>query len=107
AALGHAGIVDENVESAEFALHLADQFFRSVLFAQIDNPAVARAPHFLIAAAVSSSAARSRPVSITSQPSAASASAMPRPMPRLDPVTSAILPFSPRSMNGVLLTLST
>src|SRR5215469_12332793 len=61
----------------------------------------ARAPDFLMAAALSSSAARSRPVSITSQPSPASASAMPRPIPRLDPVTSAILPFSPKSMESV------
>src|SRR5581483_1572392 len=41
----------------------------------------------------------SRPCSTTSQPSFASASATPRPMPRLDPVTSATLPTSPSSMS--------
>src|SRR5581483_7351866 len=41
----------------------------------------------------------SRPCSTTSQPSFASASATPRPMPRLDPVTSATLPASPSSMS--------
>src|SRR5262245_28018316 len=52
-----------------------------------------------IVAAVSSSRASSRPVSRRSQPSSASVSAMPRPIPRLDPVTSATFPFSPRSID--------
>ena len=37
AALGGAGIVDENVEPAELALDLLDQFCRRVLAAQIDD----------------------------------------------------------------------
>ena len=36
AALGGAGIVDENIEAAELALDLLDQFRRRVLAAQID-----------------------------------------------------------------------
>src|SRR5690348_331331 len=56
-------------------------------------------PSLPISATTLSSAALSRPVSITSQPSAARESAMPRPMPRLDPVTSATLPASPRSIS--------
>src|ERR1700720_1372935 len=97
-ALGGAGIVDQNVEHAEFTSDLLDQLRRRVVPAQSITAIPARLPHLPIAAAVSSSAARSRPTSITSQPSAASASAMPRPMPRLDPVTSAVLPFSPSSI---------
>ena len=37
AALGGAGIVDENVEPAELALDLFDQFCRRVLAAQVDH----------------------------------------------------------------------
>jgi len=37
AALGGAGVVDENIEPAELAFNLRDQFFRSVLLAQIDD----------------------------------------------------------------------
>src|SRR6516165_6023906 len=48
--------------------------------------------------ATSSSAGASRPVSMRSQPSSPKASAMPRPMPRLDPVTSATFPFNPSSI---------
>jgi hypothetical protein len=98
AALDGARVVDENVECAEIALDLLNEFSGRVLLAQVDDGVTGAASHLTIAAAVSSSAPLSRPVSITSQPSAASARAMPRPMPRLDPVTSAILSLSPRSM---------
>jgi len=37
AALGGAGIVDQNIERAEFAPHQFDQLCRGVLFAQIDD----------------------------------------------------------------------
>src|SRR6266481_3087643 len=53
--------------------------------------------------ATSSSARASRPVSMRSQPSSPKASAMPRPMPRLDPVTSATFPFNPSSIQQLSL----
>jgi hypothetical protein len=37
AALGGAGIVDQNVEAAELALELFDQLSRRVLLAQVDD----------------------------------------------------------------------
>src|SRR6476619_3736511 len=56
-----------------------------------------------LARAISSAACRSvssvRATIATSQPSRASSSATARPMPRLAPVTRALLPLMPRSMS--------
>src|SRR5437016_766418 len=57
------------------------------------SQAYPRAPE-PIARAASSAAGRARAVSATVAPSRASASAMPRPMPRFPPVTTAIFPLS-------------
>ena len=51
-------------------------------------------PGFSISAATASSLASVRPASATAAPSAARASAMPRPMPCPPPVTMARLPSS-------------
>ena len=56
------------------------------------------APAATISPASSSSRLPRRATSASRTPSRASASAMPRPMPMLAPVTSAVLPLSPRSM---------
>ena len=55
-------------------------------------------PFLATSAATALSAASSRPVSIRSQPSSASDIAMPWPMPRLAPVTSATLFLNPNSI---------
>src|SRR5579883_2941331 len=57
-----------------------------------------RAPRPRIASAAAASAAPPRAQIVTAAPSAASASAIARPMPLLAPVTSARLPASPRSI---------
>ena len=54
-----------------------------------------------ISAAVFSSAALSRAVMATFTPSRASSSAIALPMPRLPPVTIAVLPLSSRSMGSL------
>src|SRR5262249_13031996 len=56
------------------------------------------APSPRSSAAASSRASLPRAQSATRQPSRASSTAMPRPMPRLAPVTSAALPRNPRSI---------
>src|SRR5262249_733601 len=100
AALGGARIVDQDVDAAECALSRRDQRGRRLVLAQVERlvpGGTAELPH-PPAPTPSASAFSARPVSITSQPSCASVSAMPRPMPRLDPVTSATLPVNPRSI---------
>ena len=57
AALGGAGIVDEDVERTELALDVFDQLSGRVLLAQVADRTAARRPSLRIAAAASSSAA--------------------------------------------------
>ena len=64
------------------------------------NP-VAFTPTASISPTVCSSRSLPRAVIATLQPSAASATAIDRPIPRLPPVTNAALPLSPRSMRAL------
>ena len=93
AAPGGAGVVDQDVEPAEALLRRGSRAAparprRADRRHEFRPGGRAREPRL----ATPSSAARSRAVSNRSQPAAASSSAMPRPMPRLAPVTSATLP---------------
>lgn len=64
--------------------------------------AIASAPSARASAAAASRASFSRAQRATRQPSRASSSAMARPIPRLEPVTSAAFPLSPRSITILL-----
>src|SRR5215468_12001652 len=92
AALGGAGIVDENVERVELALDLFDQFCGGVLLAQVDKRGAGAATALGDACGGLVERGAIAPGEHDISALARSASATPRPMPRLDPVTSAIFP---------------
>ena len=101
AALGRARIVDQDVQAAEFAPAPSRPAFAAAPGSHRSSATTAAlTPLRRTAAATSSSAPASRPVSTRLQPSSASASAMPRPMPRLEPVTRATFPDKPNSISA-------
>ena len=100
AALGGAGIVDQNVEAAEIAcrrIRSAPPRAIGSRRSTISQCGAAAMPRGSPRRPRRAPRRRARSASGRS-PRSASANAMPRPMPRLDPVTSATFPLSPKSM---------
>ena len=101
AALGGAGIVDQNIERAELALAPARPAFAGASLPRRSMHGDGGAPALL---ADGGCDLVERLFVASGQHHVAALGRQrqrePRPMPRLDPVTSAILPFNPRSIVG-------
>ena len=92
AALGGAGIVHDDVETSEPCDGEIHDALAGIGHAQIQAMVSAVPPALRISAAAASSSCWSRAHRTTLEPAAARRKAMPRPIPRLAPVTIEILP---------------
>ena len=91
-----AGIIDEDVDAPERLRRLLDQRAAFVRLRHVgaDIDGLDRhAACAIVSASAWSSRLSVKELRTTLQPSAASASAMARPMPEVDPVTIAVFPF--------------